>query len=185
MRRSTVDIIFLDIDGVLWTVPNEYRKRQFTPAQKRKLCYTHKKDRYFLDPIACAALNHLLKIVPDARIVISSTWRKGHTHKQMEHILIKSGVSLAKGRVIGSTPGSKSGFRGGEVNAWQQIGLPRWRGERLATPPEGEEEAHYQEVRDLRRRFRLLQVATQALGAHGRLQRAHHPGRRPGSLHPG
>lgn len=124
-------IIFLDIDGILWVYPNEIRKRfkyhkMYSTEQGVSDNILGKRDTKSykiteeFDPTCCSNLNWLLEQVPGAKIVVSSTWRRGRTLKQLERILLKNKVSLAKGRVIGKTPEFMSRSRGREINSWLQ-----------------------------------------------------------------
>lgn len=80
-------IIFLDIDGVL------VNRRSFTIYKKPgKHCMA--------DPDCVAALNHITDTT-GARIVLSSTWRKGRSVANIRSLLKSWGV---KAHVIGKTP---------------------------------------------------------------------------------
>ena len=128
-KLKKVKVIFLDIDGVLWTFANERRKEALykkhnTTVEQGISDYYNRKDtkalRFveILDPIACANLNYILENVPDAMIVVSSTWRKGRTRRRMESILVRNKVN-AKKRVIGFTPYKMSSNpRGVEISWW-------------------------------------------------------------------
>lgn len=101
-------VIFLDFDGVL---NNEPFLRKSTGS---------------FAPENIAALNALLRAVPDAMLVISSTWRRGRTAGSLAARLEAEG--MLAGRVWSVTPdldrpvaGSKLYLgtpRGAEIRAW-------------------------------------------------------------------
>ena len=66
------------------------------------------------NPAAVAALNLVTDLTP-ARIVISSTWRKGRTLMQLREILADQGVT---GTMIGKTGNDETGIRGREIQAF-------------------------------------------------------------------
>ena len=84
-------IIFLDIDGVLAT---EFKKLMHD-------------DRPEFEETTTKVFNRILKEVPEALIVISSTWRLGgqtpeNSLKEMKEVFIQRGIDPR--RVIGVTP---------------------------------------------------------------------------------
>lgn len=111
-------LIFLDMDGVL------------NSTQSAHLHWRTKYDRKTfmqgfddLCPIAVSNLNWLLERVPDARIVISSTWRKFHEIEEWHEKMATDCPSIV-GRVIGKTPNlrtklsQESPIRGHEIYKW-------------------------------------------------------------------
>ena len=115
-------IIFLDINGVL------NHQLWFKESYKKyKKCSTDKEyEDSMIDDSKVALLNELIKKT-NAKVVISSSWRKEYTIKQMQTILERKGF---KGEIIDSTPVlSFSGIkdykysvpRGNEIKAWLEI----------------------------------------------------------------
>ena len=94
-------IVFLDIDGVL-----NYEGCEIE----------HPLGHTGVDPEKVELLNQLLERT-GAKVVISSTWRKHYTRKELTEYLESQGF---RGEVIGFTPvhrGIRS-FRGDEVGSW-------------------------------------------------------------------
>lgn len=97
-------IIFLDIDGVLAPIPRPFKQDQFKAS-----C------------VNC--FESIFESVPDAKIVISSTWRIGSNLKKLRKLLEKSGLSCAD-RIIGKTVDyTETGeflylTRGQEISTW-------------------------------------------------------------------
>lgn len=99
-------VIFLDIDGVLNWVGTEERHMGFIG----------------LDPTRITQFNKITAAHPDAKIVISSTWRRTFIAGSYQdlaglaELLHKTGLV---GEVIGQTPMRFSYVpRGGEIRAW-------------------------------------------------------------------
>lgn len=91
--------IFLDIDGVLWTVGwSIFCNRNGEKSERR--CYTE------WDPMASSNLQWVLdqaeKQKVDVKIVISSTWRLGRSLEELKGIAEKSGINPDS--IIGKTP---------------------------------------------------------------------------------
>lgn len=99
-------VLFLDLDGVL-------RSNQSGILNWRK-----KGNKLFvLDEVCCSNLQAILEVVPDLKIVISSTWRKVESIDFVKYVLRKYGVDSS--RVIGHTPihfGDRG--RGHEIQEW-------------------------------------------------------------------
>ena len=97
-------ILFLDIDDVICT-----RRSHVSIGKQGKM--------EKLDPIALGLIDRLLEIQDDVRIVVSSTWRKHHSRKDLMNRFRKEGF---KGEYHEDwcTPILPSGFRGDEVKAW-------------------------------------------------------------------
>lgn len=94
-------VIFLDIDGVLTS-----KASAMVQALDRGglLLMPH--------PVHVAVLNAIILTV-DARVVISSTWRR-HYQEMLEE-LQKAGL---KGEILGATPYLPGEQRGTEIQAW-------------------------------------------------------------------
>jgi hypothetical protein len=107
-------LVFLDIDGVL---NSEIFYREKSQSERYKEVGLPLCD---IDPRGIKELN---KIVQEtgAKIVISSTWRKGETIESIQKILDSAGF---KGKVIGLTPvlqykgSSQTVPRGCEIHHW-------------------------------------------------------------------
>lgn len=102
-------IIFLDVDGVLNWAGTEDR-------------YPDKHGFIGLCSERIARLNKITDAHPDAKIVVSSTWRHAFTSKgyqtfeELIELLKERGV---KGEIIGKTPSRFSYVsRGGEIREW-------------------------------------------------------------------
>ena len=119
-----IKIIFLDIDGVLNSrqssylyqgmlghTENEWVSYRQGLNSKEYGAYTEE-----LCPISCSNLKVLLDLHPDARIVISSTWRRGRVPKWF-NILFQNFKIFEKDIVIGTTP-SFNTERGFEIKHW-------------------------------------------------------------------
>lgn len=110
-------IVFLDIDGVL---------NHEIYAIKR-LDEGYKTPVHNIDPESVKVLNFLVEQT-DAKVVISSSWRRGHTVDELATKLYKSGF---KGQVIDFTPklyfktdGVEYNYsvpRGCEIKAWLEL----------------------------------------------------------------
>lgn len=104
-------VIFLDIDGVL-------NSEQFIRALYRKF----KKGGLHREfcPICASNLLTIMTDVPDAKIVVSSSWRIGNTLEELQTYLFE-GADIPKDRVIDVTPSFGSGPRGLEIQAWLNL----------------------------------------------------------------
>jgi hypothetical protein len=98
-------LIFLDIDGVLNSHEsfNEYHTRTGKPSNGSQF-----------SPGAVANLNALLAAVPDAEVVISSSWRILHPLEELRALFASNGVT---DRIIGVTPNLNT-IRGVEIARW-------------------------------------------------------------------
>jgi len=112
-------IIFLDIDGVL----NHQIWFEKQCESKKQIDTEEQYEASMIDPKSVELLN---KIIADtnAKVVISSSWRKTHTAEEIQALLDSKGF---KGEIIGLTPvlyftGLKdynySVPRGNEIKAW-------------------------------------------------------------------
>ena len=105
-----IRVIFLDIDGVLWTVAGDQL------AQKNKIRHP---DHRELDPTRVILLENLINYYPDLRVVVSSTWRLGRSIPELQKIL---GPVIGP-RIIGKTismraKDNRSVQRGREIQHW-------------------------------------------------------------------
>lgn len=104
-------LIFLDIDGVLNSTQSAY----FYNRQHKRISMESR-----LCPIAMSNLAYILETYPEAYIVVSSSWRKSRTVKQLGKILADYD-SIQASRIIDKTPlnlelGSE--VRGRQIKAW-------------------------------------------------------------------
>ena len=115
-------IIFLDIDGVL---NHQIWFKKLHESNKKPNTKEQHIDN-MIDPNSVSLLN---KIIADtnAKIVISSSWRKYNTVEELQKILNSKGF---KGKIIGLTPvlyftGEKNYHysvpRGNEIKAWLEM----------------------------------------------------------------
>lgn len=119
-----VNLIFLDIDGVL----NSARWMNERPTAIRMRGYRKAWERDAeegMDPAAVGRLSGLVEAT-GAKIVISSSWRKMHSLPELDRMLRYRGL---KGQhVLGATPDLKHTTpglvqRGEEIDAWLQWAL--------------------------------------------------------------
>ena len=102
-----MDVIFLDIDGVL----NDYSQMSNNHCGIKKECVEN--------------FNKILDLLPDVKIVISSSWRylilnKFMTIKGFESLLLSHGINCSN-RVIGHTEIDESNSifgRGSQIKNW-------------------------------------------------------------------
>lgn len=91
-------VLFLDMDGVLNDAAfYEYAKAHPSIAKDR----VKRTITGHINPVNVYNLIHILKELPDIRIVISSTWRKFFTLDEIKYMLGKVGVPREK--IIGVT----------------------------------------------------------------------------------
>ncbi len=100
---SFIHTLFLDFDGVL---NNEPFLRQMRSEGEM--------DRLF-DPVNIEAFDGLCEAVSVSEVIISSSWRKGRTVRELQ-TLLEQNRSLKAGLVRGVTP--EIGERGDEIVAW-------------------------------------------------------------------
>jgi HAD domain in Swiss Army Knife RNA repair proteins len=103
-------IIFLDFDGVLNS--HEYILNRWDKT---------KGGCVDLDSQAVALVQRICRLVPDARIVVSSSWRIHHRLTELKDLLAKGGLDPRL--VIGKTPqfppvAGHSQRRGAEIALW-------------------------------------------------------------------
>lgn len=106
-------ILFLDFDGVLNSWQSVYWEKRHEISSKTILC-----------PIAMSNLDELMKVTPNLRIVVSSTWRKYIPIDDLKKILSEQGFKSAE-RIIDYTIYKQSGLkfsqtgeRWGEIKEW-------------------------------------------------------------------
>lgn len=115
-------LIFLDIDGVL-NHQQWFSSEQFNSWTPKNL---HEHDLNQLCPYSVAIFNDLVKNT-EAKVVLSSSWRKTHSPKEMQGLLKEAGGF--EGEIIDSTPVLRfsnkdynySVPRGCEVKAWMEM----------------------------------------------------------------
>lgn len=96
-------VIFLDIDGVLVTARSQWAFGRGGGILKE------------FDRVAVGLLNNLIKINPDTKLVISSTWRLGSTIEELQTLVTEQGI---EGTVVGKTPRFTDEDRGVEIKHW-------------------------------------------------------------------
>lgn len=102
-------LVFLDFDGVI--------NSGIFFAKNPKAQARRERDELVIDEVAMARLNKLLHRHKDARVVISSDWRKRYDHDILAIILHRNGFEHGH-KVIGQTPNFGSRPRGLEIAAW-------------------------------------------------------------------
>lgn len=123
--------VFLDIDGVLWTVGWSIYARRVTNFGHTPAAERYRKEYEEWCPIASSNLQWVIEQGAeqgvDVRIVVSSTWRLSRTLDELKDIAKKSGIN--PDMLIGVTPKLPSQFdadgkyyrsaeRGTEIQAW-------------------------------------------------------------------
>jgi hypothetical protein len=113
-------IVFLDIDGVLNSVPFMEALQARLKAEGKPLL-----TRYMIDPVPVARLNTLLKET-GAKVVVSSSWRKLFDTEGLQRVLDAQGF---EGEIIDVTPdlsydpaGERE--RGHEIEKWVEDHSP-------------------------------------------------------------
>ncbi len=108
-----MNVIFLDIDGVLNSAEYMYQKRLQGSTRANKV----------LDPDCIGVLNKIVEATK-AHIVISSSWRIGRSKVQLQNMLYAGGL-VANVLDLTPMPGRFEGwhagmghFRGDEIQAW-------------------------------------------------------------------
>jgi len=110
-------VLFLDIDGVLNSIASRgfwhrfERPSTFVPhddfkqSQSEEFC-----------PISLENLKYICREIGDLKIIISSTWRKGHT--DLARMKGWFPGSIIAERIIGKTPYMPGSERGKEIGCW-------------------------------------------------------------------
>jgi len=121
--KTKIKIIMLDIDGVLNSYQSGYWYDTMLGHEKNDwINYRSKDTSEFsnyekqLCPLACGNLRQLLEYHPDARIVVSSTWRKSREVAWFNR-LFKYFKIFEEDKVIGKTPELNT-ERGYEIKYW-------------------------------------------------------------------
>jgi hypothetical protein len=113
----TLNIIFLDIDGVIVLEGHEIDLSPASEEEKRFLNDTKWKWRLrtirSINPIAVGLINRLAKET-NSQIVLSSDWRRYDTIGDIEDLLKFHGLEVG---IIGKTP-EIEGPRGREILVW-------------------------------------------------------------------
>ncbi len=104
-------VLFLDFDGVLnsrsWFERNIQAIQESTTLLQR--------GEQELDPELVRRVSDLV-VETNARVVISSTWRRLHSLEAINTMLVAAGWQAPP--AISTTPRTQEGFRGHEVNLW-------------------------------------------------------------------
>lgn len=110
---SAPKIIFLDIDGVL-------NSEEWQSSKECQTASELDKDNRYFSPYCVENLNRITNLT-DAKIVVSSTWRKSRSLSDLKMLFEKVGID---GEVIGKTDvlrfnnWNRSVFRGMEIFKW-------------------------------------------------------------------
>lgn len=102
----TLPILFLDVDGVL-------NSEAFFARQRGRGLTIISSRQELIDPEAVAHLNRIVAAAPHLFVILSSSWRLGHTTEEVADWLKAAGYT---GELHGRTPRGIS--RGAEVAAW-------------------------------------------------------------------
>lgn len=102
-------ILFLDIDGVLNSVRSCHAFKGYPHSFDEFYDYTKPKQ---FDHVAIALIQNLCEVT-GAKIVLSSSWRKLFTVKEVADAL--------RLPIIDATPDSHDGFRGREIERWLDL----------------------------------------------------------------
>jgi hypothetical protein len=116
-------VIFLDIDGVL----NSHQSAHFWHNKRDQSKWENEMYRDWpgtlkeyiameFCPIALSNLEELIRRIPDAKIVVSSTWRMGETVDTLKKIFQPS--KLVSDAIVDKTPVFSDGPRGDEIQHW-------------------------------------------------------------------
>jgi len=116
-------VIFLDFDGVINSEQSStfwHNKRDQEKWENEM--YSSWEGTLFeylaheFCPIALSNVEELVRRVPDVKIVVSSTWRLGHTVDDLKKIL--KHAKLVADAIIDVTPAFRDGPRGNEIKDW-------------------------------------------------------------------
>jgi hypothetical protein len=121
--------LFLDIDGVLVSIKGnkEHNGAGFPLRPGAHEMYTRRqiRERICWGSEAVNALKAIIELVPDLKIVISSTWRKGSSLREWEKMFAAFDIPfIVVGRTVemwGEIPGSdpiRRAVRGDEIQEW-------------------------------------------------------------------
>ena len=102
-------IVFLDVDGVLNNTL--FYQEHHKNGTLNSLGF----EESNFDPRCMGLLNDLI-VTTEAKVVVSSTWRKGRTVEELSGLFSRMGF---KGEIIGKTPvGCRMCCRGNEIKSW-------------------------------------------------------------------
>lgn len=115
-------IIFLDIDGVLnsRTFFKQRHQQRQEEAPHQTPIREHRIYSEDICPEMMTMMNDLCKTT-EAKVVISSTWRIGHTLEELQAILASCGATFT---IIGLTP-RLNVARGVEIDHWLRNNCPK------------------------------------------------------------
>jgi hypothetical protein len=102
-----MDIIFLDIDGVLRTTRSDIWWSQNLKSPIPENLFERKFDQ------KCVSLLNQITNITKAKIVITSTWRTNFTFDQLKKEMLSRGIQAP---IIGTTPILEN--RGTEIECW-------------------------------------------------------------------
>lgn len=127
-----MNVLFLDVDGVLNSTESVLKSNKTSPTREEKafllkLCITHYRgyplstlttDLLGLRSECIENLNTILE-ASDASVVLSSSWRFSHNLKGLQKLLEFRGF---RGQLVGITPINLMGAtRGAEIQAWMSL----------------------------------------------------------------
>ena len=101
MKKEVINLIVLDIDGVLNSPESNvfyfgYNSQNYAEYLHKRSPYENDinlKDIKFLCPRACSNLTQLLLSIPNCRILLSSTWKKNHSIDYMNKLFYTMGIT--------------------------------------------------------------------------------------------
>lgn len=102
-----MNVIFLDIDGVLRTDKSDRFWSKFLNQDIPTSIFDRK-----LSPTSIKILNEII-LITDAKVVITSMWRTVYDLDKLKSIFKDSGF---KGEIVGET--NQFGYRGEEIQEW-------------------------------------------------------------------
>lgn len=116
-------VIFLDFDGVL----NSHQSATFWHNKRDQDKWENELYKEWqgslkeyiaqeLCPIALSNVEELIRNVPEAKVVISSTWRHGETVESLKKIVYPA--KLISDAIVDVTPNIRLTPRGNEIQAW-------------------------------------------------------------------
>ena len=103
--------LIVDFDGVLTSVASMIYNNRL-----KILGLSNTPTHEYFDPIASSNLQYILEELPDVQVIVSSAWRKHKTLSALQEIFEVNHI-LAD-RMIGTTPVSEEGYRGGEIETY-------------------------------------------------------------------
>lgn len=106
-------IIFLDIDGVIVNRRSLMELRNLARGMEGRPSVPYAAAKECIEP-----LNAIFDAHPDARLVISSTWRLDNDLKRLRHIFDIWGIRIPILTPMWKTPRLAGDPRGREIQAW-------------------------------------------------------------------